>query len=937
MFSKYIFSVAMLLLATKMVDAQRSELTLSVKGACGMCQDRIEQTASAQLHVVKASYQLDSQLLTITAEPGFEKETLIVALLAVGHDTDGRKANDVVYNALPDCCHYRGEEVDVVPDTLPSMLAAESTISLDVMGECGMCEERIEQTALSVIGVVFADYSLADKKLTVETDRSLFRRNELVNALLAVGHDTDGQQAPDNVYNDLPACCHYREAKVKKHPAGSENKSKSLQGTVVEKSKDGKLNPLIGATITWESTDIGTATDLDGKFNLPLHPKVKKLVVSYVGYVPDTLYIDRAGAVNIIISENSVVLDAVEISYRKRSTEISFLDVVKVQQISSKELLKAACCNLAESFDTTPAVDASVTDAVTGTRKIELLGLAGPYVQITRENIPDVRGLAAVQGLAYTPGPWVEGMQLNMGAGSVVNGFESVTGQINVELKKPCNEDKMYFNVYASQAARLEMNTFAKQDINENWSTATLLHASTRNQRRDHNHDGFLDMPLGNQFGFINRWKWTDNNGQEGQIGTKITFMDVVSGQVDFDPSSSVRNQVWGADIHTKRAEVWGKRGFVNLDTPQKTLGLQFAAVYHDQKSQFGLRRYDAVQQSLYMNLIRQTTISSLDHQVRMGASFQYDRFDEEIGGISYARREPVPGVFGDYTYKGSEKVTVLVGGRADYHAQYGLFFTPRLNIRLAPNAATVFRIAAGRGQKTASIFAENIGLLASNRQIIVEGDQTGTPYGLQAEVAWNMGASLTREFKTGKRIQQLSLDFNRIDFTNQVVIDLDRTARQVVFYNLRGKSYSNSFQAQADLDLADWLELRLAYRYNDVRTTYGEQLLRKPLVSPHRAFVNVVLKPGRGWSIDYTINRLSSVRIPSTEANDEAHRWPTQSPAYFLANAQVSKSWKSLFEWYLGGENIFNYRLKHPIIGSHAPFGEYFDSSPVRLNTEVV
>lgn len=186
----------------------------------------------------------------------------------------------------------------------------------------------------------------------------------------------------------------------------------------------------------------------------------------------------------------------------------------------------------------------------------------------------------------------------------------------------------------------------------------------------------------------------------------------------------------------------------------------------------------------------------------------------------------------------------------------------------------------------------------------------------------------MTREFRIGKRVQLLSLDFNRIDFENQIVVDLDRTARQVVFYNLRGQSFANSFQAQADFDLADWIEIRLAYRFNDVWTTYGEALLRKPLASPHRAFVNTVVRPGRGWSIDFTLNRLSSVRIPSTEANDAVHQWPEQSPSFYLANAQISKNWKESFEVYVGGENIFNYRLKHPIIGAHAPFGEYFDSS---------
>ncbi len=934
MYSYYKLLITLSIIMVFLSDvASQSKVTIQVAGSCGMCEDRIEATSLKVAGVNHADYDLDSQTLTIDTDKDFNKTKLVSAIIMAGHDADGQKAPDDIYNNLPECCKYRpaSSHDELTDKSTPEPIDPLDTsykLTIPVRGECGMCESRIEDTALKVIGVAFADYDLSTHLLTVEVDPHLFVKIELIKSILQAGHDADGLTAPDNIYNKLPVCCKYRDAEAKKHPESAQEKSRSLSGTVFEKSDNGQLIPLIGATITWATTSEGTVSDMNGYFNIRMNPKSKYLVVSYVGYAPDTVYIEKAGSVNIVIAEAQNILDAVEITHKKRTTEISYLETVKVHQISSKELLKAACCNLAESFDTTPAVDASMTDAVTGTRKIEMLGLAGPYVQITRENIPDIRGLAALQGLASTPGPWVEGMQLNMGAGSVVNGFESITGQINVELRKPCHEDKMYFNAYGSQAARLELNTFAKNEINDKWSTATMLHASTRSQRRDHNHDGFLDMPIGKQFGFINRWKWTNNNGQEAQIGMKLTFIDNISGQKEFDPLISARNQIWGANMTTQRAEVWGKRGFVNLATPYKTLGFQFSGVYHDQKSQFGLRRYDATQKSLYFNMIYQSIIDNTDHQVRMGSSFQYDNYNEVVSTTLYERNEWVPGIFGEYTYKGSEKFSILAGGRADYHNNFGLFFTPRLNVRYAPNQKTVFRFAAGRGQKTASIFAENIGIFASNREIIVESSNAKTPYGLQAEVAWNIGVSLTKEIEVGSKILALSMDYNRIDFTNQIVVDFDRTARQVAFYNLKGQSYSNSTQLQAEISPTSWIDLRLAYRYNDVNTTYGEQLLRKPLVSPQRAFANVALHPGKSWTIDYTINWLSAVRIPSTSANDEAHRWPDTSPSYFLTNAQISKSWKNNFEVYLGGENIFNYRLEHPIIGSHAPFGEYFDSS---------
>jgi outer membrane receptor for ferrienterochelin and colicins len=893
-----------------------------------MCKSRIEKTASKVKGVTDAAIDLKAQKLTIKTNKDFSKQVLIDALLNVGHDTDGQKASDAAYEKLHECCHYRDAgQGDDDPKTEPITATSNTNalVKIKVSGTCEMCTDRIEATASNIIGVNSAVYDLETQILTLVTQQ-FFEKKELINALLAAGHDSEGQVAPDNIYKSLPACCLYRDQP--KDASANTLVRKTITGVVQEKGFNSSQRlPVIGAIVSTQDGNHRVLSDENGQFSLDVSADFDSIRVSYIGYETAILKIPENGVVDIVLTDEPLTLAGVEIIYRKKSTEVSFLDPIKTQKISSKELLKAACCNLAESFDTTPAIDASFTDAVTGTRKIEMLGLAGPYVQITRENIPDVRGLAAIQGLSYTPGPWVEGMQLNMGAGSVVNGFEAITGQINVELRKPCHEDQLYLNAYAGQGGRLEMNSFNKNTLSENWSTSNLLHLSTRVQRRDHNHDGFLDMPLGKQLGYINRWKWTNNDGQEAQIGAKLTLMDMTSGQKDFDPVRSDRTKVWGADMGTTRVELWGKRGFVNLDKPERTLGFQASAVYHDQKSQFGLRRYDAIQKSAYFNSIHQNYIGNIDHQVRVGASLLYDNYTEDIGTLHYDREEIVPGVFGEYTYKGSQKYTILIGGRADYHNNYGLFFTPRLNVRVAPTEKTVWRLSAGRGQKTASIFAENIGILASNREIIVRSENTINPYGLRPEVAWNFGTSLTQEFTIGKLPFFVSLDANRVQFENQIVVDLENP-RQVSFYNLVGQSFANSAQILLESSLTKWLDIRLAYRYNDVKTTFGENLLRKPLTSPQRAFVNLEMKLGRGWTFDYTINRLSSIRIPSTEVNPVAYKWDTQSPAFYLSNTQITKSWKNGFDVYVGGENIFDYKLHRPIIASDQPFSKYFDSS---------
>ena len=802
---------------------------------------------------------------------------------------------------------------------LPWMnLTAQTRISIPVSGACGMCKDRIEGVAKATIGVLKAKYSIENQTLLIEVD-TLFSKNELTQGLLKAGHDNDGLLATDEAYIALHACCKYREA-PETNPFGE-----ALRGGIYEKTNEGTELPLIGATVYWLGSEGGTATNLSGEFEIEAKPAGSQLIISYVGYQPDTITIEQMGFLKIVLEER-IVLDAVEITHRKRTTEVSYLDPVKIQSISKKELLKAACCNLAESFDTTPAVDASVTDAVTGTRKIEMLGLAGPYVQITRENMPDIRGLSALYGLAYTPGPWVDGMQLNMGAGSVVNGFESITGQINVELKKPCHGDKFMVNAYANQSGRFEFNSFSKTEVNTKWSTANLLHLSTRVRRWDNNEDGFMDNPITKQLGLVNRWKYSNGEGHEAQLGFKISYLDNLSGQMDYQVHDIDPTKIWGANVNTTRVEVWAKNGYVNLDKPYRTLGLQFSGGYHLQDGIFGQKRYDADQKSLYFNSIYQDIIGNTDHQVRTGLSAQWDQYHEDLSDTTFQRNEFVPGVFGEYTYKGSEKFTVLAGIRADYHNNFGLFFTPRLNIRYSPAETTVFRLSAGRGQRTASIFAENAGIFTTSRKIIVKGNRSDTPYGLDQEIAWNFGFSVTQEFEFLGTHWVFALDANRVEFVNQIVIDMENP-REISFYNLNGQSYANSIQGQFDIQVTSWLDLRLAYRYNDVKTTYSETLLRKPLNSPHRAFANFSIDFGKGWKWDYTVNRLSESRLPSTDANPPQYQFDKKSPAYFINNTQVNKE-SGPFNFYVGAENLFNFHLHNPIVAANVPFSQYFDSS---------
>lgn len=633
-------------------------------------------------------------------------------------------------------------------------------------------------------------------------------------------------------------------------------------------------------------------------------------------------------------------LKEVTIRHRRKSTEISMIDPIKTEKIGQRELLKAACCNLSESFETTPSVDVAFTDAVSGYKQIQMLGLTGPYTLITRENIPDTRGLASVTGLTFTPGTWIEGMQLSKGTGSVVNGYESVAGQINVEWLKPFGDEtpRWLFNAYQNTQGRTEGNVVYSKKLNEQLSTNLFLHGKGQWLEIDQNDDGFMDQPLDQQWVLSNRWFYFSPNGLEIQGGVKGVYADQVGGQKGFrQGTEQTEGNPWGYRQELRRGEAWAKIGKVFRNKPWKSMGLQLSGVYHDQESQYGTRIYTGRQRSLYANYIYQTIIGNTNHVIKAGASNLLDDYNETLAGDRYHRTEVVPGIFTEYAYSYLDKFNVVAGLRGDYHNIFGAFVTPRLHVRYALRPKTVLRASVGRAQRTANIFAENMGYLASNRAFFVEGRNSSYPYNLKPEVAWNTGVNLTQKFLLNYRDGAFSVDYYYTGFRNQVVVDVEAPGR-VRFYNLDGRSYAHSFQAQLDYEPIRKLDVRLAYRWYNVKTDYREDstgvtsLKQRPLVAAHRAFLNLGYETKNSWKFDYTIQWIGEKRIPAVPRDHGPHQYIQEemSPSFFMMNAQVSKTWNNNLEVYAGGENLANFMQHDAVLGAGDPYGSNFDASMI-------
>lgn len=706
-----------------------------------------------------------------------------------------------------------------------------------------------------------------------------------------------------------------------------------FKGMVMDKNNPKDNLGVEGVSVHWLNTTIGTTTNEKGWFSLPYKPEYKKLVISYIGYKTDTLTITNLDPIHHFLTLESE-LEEITIKSKRNAVQKNSFATVNMFTVNSEELLKAACCNLAESFETNPSIDVNFSDALTGTRQIQMLGLKSPYLLITQENIPSIRGASQVFGLTFTPGTWVESIQISKGAGTVVNGFESISGQINTELVKPFSDDKLFVNAYANRNGRLELNTHFNQKISEKWSTGLYVHGNYRDEKFDNNGDNFLDMPLANQINVMNRWQYTNaEKGWVSFINFRFLNDDKQTGQINYSPYfHQGTNVVWGSEIDTQRFDISAKVGYVFPELPFQSFGFQFAYSNHQQESYFGLRNYNINHESIYSNFLFNSIIGDTRHKFKTGLSFTHDGYNEDVLTNNFNRVENSVGTFFEYAFDNLDNFSYTAGLRVDYHNLLGTFITPRIHLRYVPWEKSTWRASIGRGIRSANIFAENQQLFASSRQINID-NANGNIYGLDPEIAWNYGLSYLQKFKLFSRKADITFDYYVTDFENQVVVDWENP-QQINFYNLEGRSVANSFQVEFNYNLAEGLDFRTAYKYFDVITDYKSGRLQKPLQPRNRFFANLSYETNtnnfKQWRFDLTFNAIGSQRLPSSNSNPVQYQLPAFVNGYELLNSQITKVFSKQFEVYVGGENLTNTRQQNPVLAEDNPFGANFDTTIV-------
>ena len=693
-----------------------------------------------------------------------------------------------------------------------------------------------------------------------------------------------------------------------------------LKGTIYG-FNEGKKIKIYGAKVKLLGENRGVISDEKGSFEIILSKELPDtLVFSAMGYSSDSIVVSKKDRF-ILLEVNlysDQLLPEVIASYKKKSKNILRLKTLQVEEIGSDELRKAACCNLSETFETNASVDVHITDAISGAKKIEMMGLDGVYTQIQFENIPYLRGLESSYGLNSMPGTWIKSMQITKGTGNVVNGYESMAGLINIEVKKPTNMNRVFANVFGSNMGRAEFNFDTGFDLSKKWSSAWFIHGSGYFLEMDRNNDKFRDMPIGTNASLMNRYHYQGDK-MEAQLGVNLYKENKVGGQIN--NLQDIVGKIYQVNIDSKHIDLFAKTGFF-LKKPLNSIGILYNIKYHTTNSSFGDRQFSGEEKRGYINAIYDGIFGRSDHKFKLGLSGVYSEIVQQMDSLNDDRIEVVPGAFFEYSYIGL-RVSSVIGGRIDYHNLFGVQALPRLHLKYILTEYTDIRFTAGKGWRVPNYMIDNISLLANTKPWIA-------PDTIIPEVSWNIGGSIVQEFKLFKRQANITLDYYYTIFQNQMLVDRDINPSQIVFNNLSGSSFSNSFQAEIYYDLTKTIDFRVAYKYLDVQATFAGELQQRIMTPRHRGFLNLSYKTRNNrWEFDFTTNIYGSFRLPIIMLEDGSITTDNKSQPYPILNAQITHNYKK-WEFYLGGENLGNFTQSNPIINAESPFSQSFDATRI-------
>ena len=731
--------------------------------------------------------------------------------------------------------------------------------------------------------------------------------------------------------------------------------AQKVSGKVYFLNSQGEKEAGAFTSVWWMEGKSAVEADENGVFTIrQLKGDNITLIASYVGYTQDTVKLFENG-VNLIADKEIVFnlkpaneLESVTVTGRQQANFLSKTTSIKTEVISAAGLCKMACCSLAESFESSASVSVGYSDAVTGAKQIKLLGLSGSYTQMLDETRPVMRGLASPFGLTYIPGQWLESIQIAKGPSSVVNGLEAITGQINVEHRKPTAENPLFVNLFTNTNLRTEANVASSLQLNDKWSTVMMAHFSKDNMKHDENDDTFRDDPMTQQVNFDNRWLYFNPDGTQVRFGFKVMSDTRIGGHKDYEEGMNDREfglgkaygmGIWGNEIHNKSVGGFFKLGIPLNEDQSKNIAFVADYSYYDMESTYGLKDFGGYQNMGFFNAMYHHDVNE-NHKYTLGLSGRYDDIHSnyasykpsgnasspvaDIKRLDFRTDDKVVGAYGEYTYTLDEKISLVAGFRADYSSMFGWQVAPRASFKYSFSDQTILRLTGGRGFRTPEVVTDNLGVLSSGRELKIADN-------LQAEDAWTFGGNFTQYFRIGDRENNyFSFDYFRTSFNHKVVYDWDTDMDNVVVYDFRdatagtNRAYTDTYQFDLSLEPIERFTAIATFRYSNAKISMKDQgLVDAPMTSKYKAVLNLQYAlPLNRWMFDATAQLNGPCTLPKFMGGGESEVYP-------MFFAQVTKK-INLVDVYVGVENIFGYTQENPIMNAHDAFGKNFNAAMV-------
>ena len=718
-----------------------------------------------------------------------------------------------------------------------------------------------------------------------------------------------------------------------------------VTGKVNYNKKDGTKEPLEYATVAWVEGKTMVNTVADGTFEIKNLKGTCTLVASFIGFTRDTIVVNGEEVLEMELFDEDNTLASAVITARRNANYLAKGAMIKTEVITAAGLCKMACCSLAESFENSASVSVGYSDAVSGAKQIKLLGLSGAYTQMLDENRPVMRGLAAPFGLTYVPGQWLQSIQISKGPSSVTNGLEGITGQINMEHRKPTDEVPLYLNLFEGSNLRSEANIASSIQINNKLSTVIMAHATYDAKRHDDNHDSFSDDPMSRQWSIDNRWLYVFGNNAQLRWGVKALTDTRVGGQMDYSKGMNQESTreaasrgIWGSEIRNSGISGYAKLGIPLNGESGDNIAFIADYSYYDTQNSYGLKYFDGHQNMGFFNGMYHKVLSP-KHSFTVGLSGEIndiksnyrmyskdiavDRPVQQLGNDVIGLKDNMIGAYGEYTNDNGGNLTLVTGVRVEKHSTGGWSVAPRANVKYSITDNLIFRATVGRGLRNSHIIADNLGVLSSSRKIeILEP--------IKREDAWTFGGNITQNFALwASEESYISFDYFRSQFHNQAVIDWDLSQSAVSIYNCSGKSFTDTYQIDLSLEPIERFTTLFTFRYTNAKVTMNRsgnrapELVNRPLTSTYKGVVNLqYATPMNKWTFDFTAQVNGPVYLPEFMGGGKSSVYP-------MLYAQITKKFRGV-DIYAGVENITDYTQDSPILDASAPFSDGFNAAMV-------